>query len=159
MVDSKFKIADINLDSEKTKAKQAFDHLGLTLDFTKFSAETASRYRLGVMSAMNDLIRAYATLMSNETDYLNSIAKAEQGAQAAIVDFYRAAISSADLGLKVKLANNEHDLKFSQIASQFIGAAVGHHVQAAAESARTFGQIAGTAISGLNGIGSKAISI
>jgi hypothetical protein len=159
IMDARFKTAELDLDASKTKAKQAFDHLGLTLDFSKFAGELATKYRLGVMSAMNDLIRAYAALMGNELEYINSIAKAEQNAQAAVVDYYRAALASAQLGINLKLSNNENDLKFSQIAAQFIGQAVGHHVQAASSAASVFGQIAGHALGGLNGIASKTVSL
>lgn len=72
VVETNLRFAEIQLDANKTKAKQAFDHLGLRLDFTKFAAGEAARYRLGVIAGMNDLIRAYGSLRGNETEYLNS---------------------------------------------------------------------------------------
>lgn len=158
ITDAYIKAAGLQLDADKFKARQAFDNLGLTLDFTKFTGELAVKYRLGVIGSMNDLIRAYTGNRSNETEYLNAITRAQREAQAAVVEYYRAAMASAELGFKVDLTNTDTNLKWADMAGRFIGTAVGHHVQAAAAAADVFGRNAGMALSSLNGIASIAAS-
>lgn len=158
IVDSNLRYAELLLDANKYNAKLAFDNLGLTLDFTKFGAEEAAKYRLGVIEGINGLIHAYSGLRSNELEYLNSIARAEREAQAAVMDYYRAAISAAELGMRLDVANNENDIRWATIAAQFIGTAVGHHVQAASVAAQVFGQSAGMALSGLNAVAQHTAS-
>jgi hypothetical protein len=152
------RFAELLLDANKAKAKQAFDHLGLTIDFTKFAGDLAVKYRLGVNDAVNNLVRAYSGLRSNELEYLNAIARAEREAQAALIDYYRAAIASAEVGMRLDLQNNENDIRWATIAAQFIGTAVGHHVQAASSTADVFSRLASSALGGLNGIASVAAS-
>lgn len=152
------RFAELELDANKVKARQAFEHLGLQLDFTKFSADLAVKYRLGAINAVNDLIRAYVAVRGNETDGLNAIANAKREQLRTMLDYYRAAVASAEIGMKVDLANNETDLRWATIAAQFIGQSVGHHVSAAATAAEVFSRTAGMALSGLNGIASVASS-
>lgn len=157
-MDLSLRTAELTLDANKFNARQAFEHLQLRLDFTKFGAELASKYRLGVIEGMNGLIRAFAALRTNELEYLNGIARAERDAQSAIIDYYRAAIAAAEVGMRLDITNNETDLKWATIAAQFIGTAVGHHVSAAGAAAEVFSRTAGMALSGLNGIASVATS-
>jgi hypothetical protein len=152
--DSDLRFAELQLNANTAKVKMAFDHLGLTLDFTKFSAELATKYRLGVIEGLNDLIRAYAALKGNETAYLEAISRSQLAAQTAVLDYYRAALGAAELGMKVDLTNNENDLRWATIAAQFIGTSVGHHVSAASAAADVFARTAAMALSGLNGIAS-----
>jgi hypothetical protein len=159
VLDGRLRFAELELENNRALAKQAFDHLGLTLDFTKFSGELAVKYRDNVMGAMSDLIRAYAALRGNELQYLEGIASADRAAQAAVLDYYRVAMASAELGMKVDLTNTETDLRWAGIAAQFIGQSVGHHVQAASAAAEVFARIAGMSLSGLNGVASVAASV
>jgi len=153
-LDGQLKFAELELESNRAKAKQAMDHLGLTLDFTKFSGDLAAKYRDNAMRAMSDLIRAYASLRGNEVQYLEGISRSQVAAQDAVLDYYRAAMASAELGMKVDVVNNETSLRWAEIAARFIGTAVGHHVQAAASAADVFSRTAGMALSGINGVAS-----
>jgi hypothetical protein len=155
-VESYLKYAGLQLDANRANAELAIKHLGLTLDFTRFSAEEAVKYRLGVIGGMNDLVRAYGALRGNETENLRAIAAAQQQAVAAFVEYYRAAMASADIGLRIEQANTDTALRWASTAAQFIGTAVGHHVQAAAAAADSFSRTAAMALSGLNGVASVA---
>lgn len=157
-MDADLRFADMQLTSNRDRIKQSFEHLQLKLDFTKFSAELATRYRLGVIEGMNNLIRAYAALKGNEMEYLATITKAQQGAQSAVLDYYRAALAAAELGMRVDVTNTDTDVKWASIAAQFIGTSVGHHVQAATAATDVFARVAAMALSGLNGIASIAAS-
>lgn len=158
VTETNIKYSELTLDANKFNADLSIKHLGLTLDFTKFAAEEAAKYRLGVIAGMNDLIRAYAALRGNEAEYARTIAGAQQQAVAALVEYYRAAMASADIGLRIEQANTDTSLRWASTAAQFIGTAVGHHVQAAAAAAEVFSRTAGMALSGLNGVASVASS-
>jgi hypothetical protein len=158
-LDAKLRFADLQNTAKREKVRQAFEHLGLQLDFTKFTGDLAVKYRLGVIEGLNDLIRAYAALKGNETEYLAAITRAQDASVQALVEYYRAAIASAEMGMRVDLQNNENDLRWSTIAAQFIGTAVGHHVQAAGAATDVFARIAAMALSGMNGIASVAASV
>jgi hypothetical protein len=155
---TKLRAAELMLDAEKFLVRQAIEQLGLTLDFTKSAADIAARYRMGIIGAMNDLIRAYAGLRGTEMEYLNAISRAQVAAQDAVLDYYRAAMANAEIGMRVDVTNNENDLKWTQLCAQFIAASVGHHVHAATAAADVFARTAGMALSGLNGIASVASS-
>jgi hypothetical protein len=155
-LDANLRWTDLQNTNKREKVHQAFEHLGLQLDFSKFAGELSVKYRLGVIEGLNDLIRAYAALKGNETEYLAAITRSQDAAVAALVEYYRAAIASAELGMRVDLTNNENDLKWAGIAAQFIGTAVGHHVQAAGAATDVFARIAAMALSGMNGIASVA---
>jgi hypothetical protein len=152
----RMRATELELTANRDKAKQAFEHLGLTLDFTKFSGDVAYKYRLGANEAVEGLVNAYANLMRNDTEYSVQIAGAQRQALAALVDYYRAAIQGAEVSMKVNFANTENDLKWTQIAADFIARSVGHHVQSAATAASTYAQFAASALSGLNAIASNA---
>lgn len=154
----RMRAAELALDADKFIAKQAFDNLGLTLDFTKFAGDLAVKYRLGVEDAVNNLIHAYATLRGNEQGYLDSIARSQRDAQAAITDFYRAAMAAAEIGMKVDVQNSDNALRWASIAASFIGTAVGHHVTAASSAADVYARVASMSLSGLNGIASVVTS-
>lgn len=153
--DMYLRYAALLLDANKANLRTAFDHIGLRIDFSKAAGQMAVEYRLGVINGMNGLINAYTQAAGKEVDYTNSINNAKQRAFAAITDFYRATISHADWGVKNDLQNNEQELRFAQLASQFIGTAVGHHVDAAKTAADVFARAAGMALSGLNSVASS----
>jgi len=146
--------AALEMENNRAKVKQAFDHLGLRLDFSKFSGDLAVKYRLGVIESMNHLIAAYAQLNHNETEYLTAIAAAQRANLAALIDYYKLSLQEAEIGIKVSLANNENTLKYAEIAAQFIGTSVGHHVTAAAQAADIYAKVSALAFSGLNGVAS-----
>lgn len=152
------KFSELSLDANKFNADLAVKHLGLTLDFSKFAGDLAVKYRLGVEGAINDLIRAYAQLRGVETDNIKTVAVVQQQAVAALVEYYRAAVQSATVGLDIEKTNTDAALRYIATAGQFIGTAVGHHVQAAASAASVFANIAGMALSGITGTASVASS-
>lgn len=149
--------AEMQLDANKFDAELSFKNLGLRLDFTKFSADMATRYRLGVIQGVNGLVSAYASLVGNETQYVATIASAHQAAYAAMVEYFRAALQYAEINVKTELENNAQNLQFTNTAANFIGQAVGHHVQAAMASADVYARIAAASLGGLNGVASTAL--
>lgn len=155
-VDSQLKTAEMSLDANKYNAEVAFKHIGLRIDLTKFSGELAVKYRLGVIEGINNLVSAYTRWWANSSDQVRSIASAQSSAQEAIVNYFRAAIQYADVGLKTELANNENSIRYTQTAANFIGQAVGHHVQAAIAAADVFSRTASAALGGLNGVASHS---
>ncbi len=98
--DAYTRFAELELDANKTNARIAFEHLGLVLDFTKFAAGEATKYRLGVINGMNGLINAYASTRSNQTEYVNAIAQAKRQLYAVISDYYRASLAGAEISLR-----------------------------------------------------------
>lgn len=150
--DAGIEVSKLEYDATRQRAKNAIESLGLTLDFTKFAAGEAVRYRLGVLQAMDDLIRAYATARSGEIDRLNAISKSQMDMQNAVLDYFKTALAAAEVGMRVDVKNMDRDIQWATIAAQFIGTAVGHHVTAAATAADVFSRVAGMALGGLNGI-------
>lgn len=144
----------MELDSNRAKVKQAVDHLGMRIDFTKFAGDMAAKYRTDVANAMNGLINAYANLTGTEMQYHARIAEAQRQNLAALIDYYKAGLSYAEMGFKAAITNNEQQIQWAQVASQFIGTAVGHHVTAAQSTADAMARIAGMAMGGLNGVAS-----
>lgn len=157
-IDAYLKQAELTLDADKFIAQQALQHLQLSLDFTRFTADLAMRYRLGVIEAVANLVRVYAGLRGAEMEYLKAIALARREMQSAVLDYYRAALSQAEIGLRLDQVNQDTTLRYIGTAANFIGTAVGHHVQAASSEADVFARIAAMALSGLNGIASVAAS-
>lgn len=144
--------AELSLDANKFNAKLAFDNLGLRIDFTKFAASQAIQYRLGVLNSVDALVNSYAALVRSESEYFANITSAKRLAYQAMMDYYRAAIQYGEYALKAEVTNSEMDIRFTQTAAQFIGQAVGNHVQAASSALNGYAQIAGMALSGLNAI-------
>lgn len=157
-LESNMRYATMKLEADRAHAKQAFDHLGLRLDFSKFAGEFALKYRTAAIDGMNGLINAYANLARNEMEYMARIADAQRASLAALIEYYRASIAQAELGFRAALANNENDIKWANIAAGFIGTAVGHHVAAAQTTGQIYAQVAGQALSGLNAVTSVAAS-
>lgn len=156
--DANLRFGQLQYEANREAAEVAIKHLGLTLDMTKFAADTAVKYRLGVIEGMNGLIRAYGSLRSIEVEYVRGIAAAKAQMMTALVEYYRAAISSVEVGLRTEISNKDTALRYIGTAAQFIGTAVGNHVRAAAASADAFSRIAGMALSGLNAVASQSTS-
>jgi hypothetical protein len=152
VVAARLRVAELESDANKFKAKMAFDNLGLTLDFTKFAGELSVKYRLGVLDATAALVRAWAGLRDTERETIEALSQARINQQNAVLDYYRACVANAEVGLKLDLTNTETDLRWAQIAASFIGQSVGHHVQAATASANVFASVAATALGGMIGI-------
>lgn len=150
----RFAVAELETQQNREKVRQAFEHLGLRLDFTKFSGDLAVKYRLGVNQAVSSLIQAYASLAGTKSDYLAKIASAQQQSLGALVDYYRVALQSAEVGMKLELANNETDLKFADVSANFIVNAVKNHIVAAQATADMYARAASMALSGINGVAS-----
>lgn len=145
-------------DQNRAKVKQAFDHIGLSLDFSKFAGDTAMRYRLGVNSAVSQLVTAYGSLLKDELEFSVQAASAQRQFLSALVDYYRAAIQSAELSMKGAFNNSANDLKYAEISAGFINAAVSNHVRAAAETGNMYAQAASYALNGMTGIATKSES-
>jgi hypothetical protein len=156
--DANLRFGQLQYEANRNAAEVAIKHLGLTLDITKFSAEVAVKYRLGVIEGMNGLIRAYGALRSVEVEYVRNVSAAKAQMMNALVEYYRAAISSLDVGLRVETFNKDMAMRYIGTAAQFIGTAVGNHVRAASASADAFSRIAGMALSGLNAVASQSTS-
>lgn len=144
----------MELDANRDKVKQAVEHLGLRIDFTKFAGGQATQYRLGVASAMNGLISAYANLTGTEMQYHARIADAQRNNLTALVEYFRAALSYSEMGFRASITNNEHTIRWADVAARFIGQAVQNHVMAAHQTADAYAKVAGLAVSGLNGVAS-----
>lgn len=154
-VEARLRYAEMQLTADREKAEVAFKHLGLRMDFTKFSGDFALKYRTMAVEGMNGLINAYANLTRNEADYYVRIADAKRQAMMALVEYHKLALSQAKIGMDVSLANTENDLKWTSIAADFIAKSVFHHVTAAVHVADSYGKIAGGALSGLNGVAAQ----
>lgn len=148
----------MELESNRAKVKQAVDHLGMRIDFTKFAGEMSAKYRIDVANAMNGLINAYANFTGTEMQYHARIAEAQRQNLMALVDYYKAGLAYSEMGFKASITNNEQQIQWAQVASQFIGTAVGHHVTAAQATADAMARIAGMAMGGLNGVASVTSS-
>lgn len=153
------RLAELSLDANKFAARTAFEHLQLRIDFTKFTAEIATRYRVQIIEAVNALVNAYASLNRSETEYLASIANAQRGAYAALTEYFRAAIQFGEYGLKAEGQNQDKNLKYAQIAATYIQEQLGQKIKAATAAAETYARTAGSALSGLNAIVSTAASV
>ena len=152
--DANANFAQMEMEANRAGAKQAFDHLGLRINFTKDSAEIATRYRTACADSMNGMVNAYANISRTETEYLKAIADAQRANLMALIEYYRVSLAESEMGMKVSLANNENDIRFAQIAAQFIAGSVTHHVEAAQQTANVYAKIAAMALSGMNGIAS-----
>lgn len=150
------RLSELSLDANKFNARTAFEHLQLRVDFTKFSAELATRYRVQIVEAVNALVNAYASLNRSETEYVASIANAQRGAYAALTEYFRAAIQYGEYGLKATSTNQAAALQYMQTAAQYTSAVVGHKVAAATAAADGYARIASTAVGGLNAVLSTA---
>jgi hypothetical protein len=157
-MDQRLKYAAMDMENNRAKVKQAVEHLGLRIDFTKFAGDMAMKYRLGVADSMNGLINAYANLAGTEMQYLARIAEAQRANLQSLIEYFRTSIAYSEMGMRASITNNENDIRWAQIAAQFIGAAVGHHVQAASTTADAYARVAGMAMSGLNGVASVSAS-
>lgn len=152
ILEARMRYSSFELDADRSRAEQAVKNLGLRLDFTKFGAEFALKYRTEAIQGMNGLINAYANLNRSEMEYYSMIANAQRQNLQALIEYYRLSIAQAEIGIKVSSTNVENDIKWAQTAGDFIGRAVANHVQAAQSAANLYAQIAGQALSGLNGI-------
>lgn len=144
--------AAMQMDVSREEAETAFKHLGLRLDFTKFAGDFALKYRVAAIEGMNNLINAYANLTGASHQFYARIADAKQRAIMALVEYYRAGLQYADMGVRVGLANTENDIRWAGVAGQFIGQAVSNYVDAAVKTASIYGGVAQAALSGLNGV-------
>jgi hypothetical protein len=144
--------AAMQMDKDRELAKAAFEHLGLRLDFTKFAGDFALKYRIAAIEGMNNLINAYANLTNATENWYAKIADAKRGAILALVEYYRAGLQYADMGVKTMLTNNENDIRWAQVAADFITRAVANHVQAAVATGDVYGRVAAAALNGMNAI-------
>lgn len=142
------------MEAYRGRAKQAMDNLGLRLEFTKASGELAVKHRGVVLDAMNGLINAYANIIGSSTNYAAKISEAQRGILAAFAQYIQAAVSAADITLKPRIANNENQLKYADIAARFMVGGASNYVHSAVAVADQYAKVAGMALGGLNGIGS-----
>ncbi len=157
-VEADLKFGEFQLDILKDNAKRAFDHLGLRLDFTKFAAGEAVRYRLGVIQGWNGLISAYCDTRKSAAQYLEAIARAQTAAYGAIIQYYEAALRQADIGLKLEQANKEIEMKYIGEAANFIARSVANHIQAAASTADVAARLFAAPLQGLNSVASVSVA-
>jgi hypothetical protein len=157
-MDQRLKYAAMDMENNRAKVKQAVEHLGLRIDFTKFAGGHRDQVPHGVADSMNGLINAYANLAGTEMQYLARIAEAQRANLQSLIEYFRTSIAYSEMGMRASITNNENDIRWAQIAAQFIGAAVGHHVQAASTTADAYARVAGMAMSGLNGVASVSAS-
>ncbi len=157
-IDARMKASGFLLDAYRSQAETAIRHLGLEIDMSKGAGELAVRYRLGVQEGMNGLVQAYAALNRGEMEYYAAIAAAQRANLQALIEYYRLSLAQSEMGMKVSLSNRDADIKWAEVAGQFIGNAVAHHVQAASATGNLYAQIAGMALSGLNGVASQSVS-
>ncbi|MDQ5980466.1 MAG: hypothetical protein QG602_3443 [Verrucomicrobiota bacterium] len=143
-------------DQNRAKVKQALDHIGLSLDFSKFAGDTAMKYRLGVNDAIAKLVTAYSQFFRDEIQYASQTAEAQRQFLASLVDYYRAAIQASELSMKGVFGNTANDLRYAEISAGFINQAVSNHVRAAAETGNMYAQAASYALNGMTGIATKA---
>lgn len=151
-------VAQLETEQNRAKVKQAFDHIGLSLDFSKFAGDTAMRYRLGVNQAVAQLVSAYAQFFRDEIEYSVQTAAAQRAYYASLMDYYRAAIQAADFMVKGEFSDKELVAKYAQIAANFITQSVGNHVQSANAAGNMYANVAGMAVNNMIGIVSKSAS-
>ena len=139
-------------------AQQAIKALDLQVDASKFAAEVGTKLQLGLIEGLTQLISAYSRLPAAAAEYASAMANAQRSMYLAIAEYYRTVIQSAEISLKTDMANSQNDLRYAEIAAQFIGTAVGHQVQAAATKVDTYARGAASALSGLNTVASTTVA-
>jgi hypothetical protein len=157
-LEARLRYSALQIEASRTEAEQSMRNLGLRLDFSKFGADFALKYRQSAIEGMNGLIQAYAALNRNEMEYYAAIAQAQRANLEALIGYYRLSLAEAEMGMKVSIENTETKLKWATIAGAFIAQCVGHHVQAASATGSMYAQAAGMSLAGLNGVASTSIS-
>lgn len=151
-------VAQLETEQNRAKVKQALDHIGLSLDFSKFAGDTAMRYRLGVNQAVAQLVSAYSQFFRDEIEYSVQTAAAQRAFYASLMDYYRAALQAAEFEMKGLFTDKELTAKYAQIAANFIVQSVGNHVQASSAAGNMYANVAGMAVNNMIGIVSKSAS-
>jgi hypothetical protein len=150
------KHAEMEVRGHEKRAEEAVRHLGMRLDFTKFGAEFALRYRTAAVEGMNGLLNAYANVSRNEADFYARIADAKRQAISALVEYHKVGIAHAEISLNIEKANVDKDLKYAETAASFIARSVANHVQAAMATGDIYGRVAQGALGGLNAVASSS---
>lgn len=145
--DSHFTAADI-------AAQQAIKALDIQVEAVKFAADVGVKLKLGLLSGISNLVTAYTRLPSAAAEYASAVAEAKRASYAAITEYYRTVLGSAEITLKANMANAENDLKYAGIAGSFIGNIVGAQVDAAKASVDAYARTAAAAYNGFNAVAS-----
>lgn len=146
--------AELVLQQNQFAVKIASDNLGLRLDFSKFAADEAVKYRLGIMNSLEGLVNAYAGLNRSADSQISTLADAQRANYNTLLEFYRAGIQFSEIQLRSDIAKNDSTHKQAATVANYLSTAVNHKVQAASTAANAYAQSAASALSGLNGVAS-----
>jgi hypothetical protein len=108
VLEARLRYSAMQIEADRTVAEQSMKNLGLRLDFSKFGADFALKYRTEAINGMNGLIQAYAALNRGEMEYYAAIAQAQRTNLEALIGYYRLSLSEAEMGMKVSTENISH---------------------------------------------------
>lgn len=150
--DSHFTAADI-------AAQQAIKALEIQVEAVKFAADVGVKLKLGLLSGISSLVTAYTRLPSAAAEYASAVAEAKRASYAAITEYYRTVLGSAEIKLKVSMANAENDLKYAGIAGSFIGHIISQQVEVGKASVDSYARTAAAAYNGFNAVASVSSTV
>lgn len=138
-------------------AQQAIKALDIQIDAVKFAAEIGTRLRLGLISGMTALVEAYARLPASAAAYAESVSAARRAAYAAVVEYNKVLIQSAQIKIQVDETNASNYMRAIENQTSFISQYVQAHINAQVQTADVYARQSAAAISGLNGVSTIGI--
>lgn len=152
----RLRTTELEMDGFKERARMELAGLTLKVDLSKFAGDTEARYRLGINNALNGLVGAYADASRTGFGSRDKIAESQRSVISAMADYWRAALTAADITQRGVLENKQQEHQWSQEAANIIIRSTTNRVQAASASADVYARVAAMALGGLNGIASIA---
>jgi hypothetical protein len=153
------RLQDTHFTNADMAAQQAIKALDIHVEAVKFAADTGVKLKIGLLNGISGLVTAYSRLPSAAAEYASAVAEAKRTAYAAVTDYYRAIIASADIQLRASIAGADSDLRYSALAGGFIGNITASGVEAQKARLDMYARTAAAAYSSFNAVAATTSTV
>lgn len=153
------KLQDTHFASADMAAQQAIKALDIHVEAVKFAADVGVKLKVGLLSGISGLVTAYSRLPNAAAEYASAVAEAKRAAYAAVTEYYRAVIASAEIELKADIANADNDIRYATLAGGFIGNITASGVEAQKARLDMYARTAAAAYSSFNAVAATTSSV
>jgi hypothetical protein len=153
------RLQDTHFANADMAAQQAIKALDIHVEAVKFAADVGVKLKIGLLNGISGLVTAYSRLPNAAAEYASSVAEAKRAAYAAVTEYYRAVIASAEIGLKADIANADNDIRYATLAGGFIGNITASGVEAQKARLDMYARTAAAAYSSFNAVAATTSTV
>jgi hypothetical protein len=139
-------------------AKEAEKALDIQVDGIKFAADVAVRLKVGLLDGMNGYIGAYSRVAADEMNHNVAIQSSRNNLYSAINSYYDTLVRKAESENRSNTAYAEIGTRRDSVIQQAWSEMIRAKVQTDVTGAQVYAQVTNSALGGLHGVASAAIT-